>query len=123
MKQRLIHQGIIYFMCCLSGYGCTSQLALAVPQKTSFAVYTLSRGAGVPQTSSDKLMQIENRFTQLKASGTNVEISKSRIGIEGETKLCATFLDAGIAHQLLLEVQQLTQGVELMNVVIESCNP
>ena len=48
-------------------------------------------------------------------------MQSSRIGIEGETRLCIEFRDAASAAELGAQVRAMAGDVELLNVVEETC--
>ena len=48
-------------------------------------------------------------------------MTKERIGLEGETRLCATFADEGVAEEALARVRRLVSGVDLVNLTEEPC--
>lgn len=113
-------------MFCIIIYGCASQAApenqTKLQSSKSFSVYALSRGKGVPEPTREILNQIENLLAKANGKGVSIEISKSRIGIEGETRLCASFSNSEAADDLLTQVQQLIKGVDLINIVVEPCS-
>jgi hypothetical protein len=51
-----------------------------------------------------------------------LRIVETRIGLEGETRVCAATRDAAAAQGLLEEAQRAAQGAELFNVVAEPCS-
>jgi hypothetical protein len=62
-------------------------------------------------------------FEQAKAKGTVVSIRQSRIGLEGETRLCADFSDSEAAHKAFMALENLAKGVKLVNIRNEPCPP
>jgi hypothetical protein len=91
------------------------------PQTKSFAVLALSRGTGVPNAAREVLKKVQTLFDNAKENGDDITISRYRIGLEGETKLCAEFLDPELGGRLLAQVQDLSRGVDLINVEVEPC--
>ena len=87
----------------------------------SFAVYTLSRGSGVPSAARAALETAERILESDRKQGVKVVIHKSRIGLEGETKLCAEYADPHAGARTFARVEKVVRGVELVNLVIEGC--
>ena len=87
----------------------------------SFAVYALSRGAGVPTQTRTAFRAIRQLLEELRAQGKVRRMSSQRIGLEGETRLCAEFADEVTASAALAKVKQRAAGVELLNVMVEPC--
>lgn len=114
MNKYLTDKSIMCLIMAMNLYGCALHAATPVQIK-SFAVYALSRGKGVPALTKETFAHIE---TLLMQKGN---VSKNRIGIEGETKLCVTISDANQANELLQQVESMANGVELLNIVVESC--
>jgi hypothetical protein len=56
-----------------------------------------------------------------RARGLAVRIEVSRIGLEGETKLCAEYEDPRAAEQAFERARALVKGVELVNLAREPC--
>ena len=95
-----------------------SQLAVT----NSFAIFALSRGKGVPQPTRDVFQKVHALLKQTKEQGLNVEVTQERIGIEGETRVCAKFADPAAAQKMLEQVRELIKGTELIDLVIEPCS-
>ena len=98
-----------------------SQLS-AMPVAKGFSIVILSRGQGVPALAKDKLKQIESLLKPYDDRG-KLKVSKSRIGLEGETKVCVAVSDSNLANQMLSQTQAIAKGVDLMNVEAEPCDP
>jgi hypothetical protein len=96
--------------------------AAAPAQLRSFTMYALSRGKGVPERARTALARAEAVLQGLRDQGADVTITKERIGLEGETKLCATFADHGLAAKTLERLRQLVSGVDLVNLSEEPCD-
>lgn len=88
---------------------------------SAFAVYALSRGRGVPDAARAALAEAKSVLEGLRAEGAAVTISEERIGIEGETRLCARFADPDLAEQTLARVRDSLGDVDLVNVAREAC--
>ena len=89
----------------------------------SFSIYVLSRGKGVPDASWEVYIRIRELFHGQKANGKLIKTEETRIGIEGERRLCAEFLTEDAAYQAWKQVEEISAGVELVNLVIERCPP
>lgn len=93
------------------------------PAPQSISVYALSRGQGVPDPARDVLAHSRTLLKSAQERGEVRRMVEQRIGIEGETRLCAEFSDAESAHSMIEQIQQLGQGVDLINVKVEPCSP
>ena len=108
----------------LGSAGCMSSAPATEPDaapRQGLAVYALSRGQGVPEATRRAFGEIKAKLQTLHSSGTVLELKEQRIGLEGETRLCAVFADARAARE---EFQHLAryQSVDLLNVALESCD-
>jgi len=99
----------------------TDRPAAASFEARSFAVYALSRGKGVPQGARAALDQARSMLEDLQARGADLTLTQERIGLEGETRLCATFADASLAEETLERIRRLVSGVDLVNLTEEPC--
>jgi hypothetical protein len=91
------------------------------PDTQGFSIYTLSRGKGVPQDARSVLAKAEGVLAGLRQRGADIILSKERIGLEGETRLCATFADRTTAQDALDRVRELISGVDLVSLSNEPC--
>jgi hypothetical protein len=89
-------------------------------QPSAVAVYALSRGKGVPEPTRDAFRKARALLKDLERDG-KARLEETRIGLEGETRLCAEFKDPGAARETLDKLRALSREVELMNVVEEPC--
>jgi hypothetical protein len=87
----------------------------------SFSVYALSKGKGVPEKTRQALQQIRALLEDAQRQGNVVQLKQTRIGLEGETRLCAEFSSATVAQELFEQSRKLSAGIELLNVVMEPC--
>ncbi len=87
----------------------------------SFAVYALSRGGGVPAATRSAWQRVLAMLEDARRDGTVTRLQQTRIGIEGEVRVCAEFADAARARELLERARGVAAGVELLNVVEEAC--
>lgn len=85
------------------------------------AIYALSRGQGVPEATRRAFGEIKAKLQTLRDGSTVIELEERRIGIEGETRLCAVFADPQAARD---EYERLARyrSVDLLNIVLESCD-
>jgi hypothetical protein len=101
-------------------------LILAVPagaqSEPGVAVSALSRGSGVPEAAREALARVRALFEAARGDGRVLQIVETRLGLEGETRLCAVTRDATAADSLLEEARRAAQGAELFNVVAEPCS-
>jgi hypothetical protein len=97
-------------------------VAAASPGLRSFAIYALSRGKGVPGSARAVLARAETLLEGLREQGADITFTKKRVGLEGETRLCATFTDQGLAEETLERIRELTAGADLINLVVEPCD-
>ncbi|MDT3775945.1 hypothetical protein PJI16_00025 [Nitrospira sp. MA-1] len=93
------------------------------PAPQSISVYALSRGKGVPDQAREVLAQSRTLLKSAQERGEVRRMVEQRIGIEGETRLCAEFSDTESAHSMIEQIQLLGQGVDLINVKVEPCSP
>lgn len=91
------------------------------PAPNGLAVYALSRGKGVPAPTRSALREVRNLFEQGRLQASVQRIEQTRIGLEGETRLCAEFSDRAALHAAHERVLRLIADVELINVVVEPC--
>jgi hypothetical protein len=88
----------------------------------SFAVYALSRGRGVPEATRTAWQAVWTMLEDARRDGTVTRLQQTRLGLEGELRLCAEFSDAGRAREMLERAREVGKGVELLNVVEEPCS-
>lgn len=88
---------------------------------TSFAVYALSRGSGVPPEALEAQLKIQKLAEADRARGLRVSIETTRIGIEGERRLCVAYQDSRTGARALARARAIVKGVALVNLVVEPC--
>lgn len=97
----------------------------AVPQDefqgSSFSVYALSRGAGVPDAASSALERIRGVFEGMQRDNIPVRIVEERIGLEGERRLCVEFADDEAARAAWRNASTIVAGVDLVSLKVEAC--
>ena len=89
---------------------------------SSFSVEVLSRGGGVPAAALEALRQVREALEAYAAEGVAIEVSETRIGLEGERRLCAEFEEAQAADAALRRVESIVAGVDLVNLKAEACS-
>ena len=87
-----------------------------------FALYMLSRGKGVPELTRDAFDKANAYLEESRQRGEVLSLNKTRIGLEGETRLCVQANDPAVARALQEEVWSIAGDVELFNVVEEPCS-
>jgi hypothetical protein len=89
---------------------------------TSFAVYALSQGRGVPEPTRNAWQTIWTMLEDARREGKVARLQQTRIGLEGEVRLCAEFSEAERAREQLARVRAIGRGVPLLNIVEEACS-
>ncbi|MBR1164939.1 hypothetical protein [Bradyrhizobium elkanii] len=93
----------------------------AVLQSQSFAFYALSRGNGLSDEGRRLLEVFRELLRRMKAEGQIVQVSDSRFGLEGETRICAEFVSSDSASKAWMQMQRLSAGVDLVQLKPEKC--
>jgi hypothetical protein len=88
----------------------------------SFAVYALSRGRGVPEATRSAWQAVWTMLEDARREGKVARLRQTRIGLEGEVRLCAEFSDPRRAREMLERAREVGKSVELLNVVEEPCS-
>jgi hypothetical protein len=101
--------------------GVKSETRTAEASTAEFALYALSRGKGVPEPTRGAYRKARTLLEDAKKRGEVKWLKETRIGLEGETRLCVEAKDAAAARALLREVRTIAEKVELFNVVVEPC--
>ncbi len=100
----------------------TGEQPVADKPGAEFALYALSRGKGVPEATRDAFDKANTFLEQSRQRGDVLSLTKTRIGLEGETRLCVQAKDAAAARALQEQVWSIAGEVELFNVVEEPCS-
>jgi hypothetical protein len=100
--------------------GDVAQAPRAAPP--SFAVYALSRGRGVPDATRSAWQTLWEMLEAARRDGAVATLRQTRIGLEGEVRLCAEFSDVRRAQEMLARAREMATRVELLNVVEEPCS-
>lgn len=108
-----------------SGAGCAEIKAFEsrASGPSSFSVYALSRGKGVPDEARQVLAHARQILRQGQEQGEVKRLVDRRIGLEGETRLCAEFADEQAADRFFDQLHRLSLGVDLVNITKEMCPP
>jgi hypothetical protein len=81
----------------------------------------LSRGKGVPDATRAAYKDIHALLEQQRAAYVVTDLRTQRIGLEGETRLCAEFRSEKDAQAALAEVRKRAAGVDLLDVSETPC--
>lgn len=87
----------------------------------SFSVYTLSRGKGVPDEAREALRRIVELAEEQQRRGVKVQVTTTRIGIEGETRACIAYEDPQEGTRAYENAKNIVKNVDLVNLTIEPC--
>jgi hypothetical protein len=105
----------------LAASGAGAQEKAPAPDVTSFAVFALSRGKGVPPEARDALRKVAEMAEADERRGVRVVARRTRIGLEGETRLCVEYQSAADARRGLEQVEKIVKDVDLVNLVPGPC--
>ncbi len=84
-------------------------------------INALSRGKGVPAETREAFKQIRALLERQQATAAVTAVQYQRIGLEGESRLCAEFRNASDAQAALAEIRKIAADVDLLNVVEAPC--
>lgn len=93
----------------------------AVLELQSFALYALSRGAGLSESGLTALSGFRELLRSMQAEGHVVQVSEMRIGLEGETKICARFASSELAGKAWMQMQKSLVDADLVQLKPEKC--
>jgi hypothetical protein len=93
----------------------------AVLELQSFALYALSRGRGVSESGQKAIADFRELIRNMKAEGHTIEVSDTRIGIEGETRICASFTSRELAGKAWMQMQRSLVAADLVQLKPERC--
>ena len=91
--------------------------------RTAFSVSVLSRGSGVPPEASDVQQRVQELIETDRSRGVRVTVEATRIGLEGERRLCITYENEREKDRALERVRAMGKGVDLVQLIEESCTP
>jgi hypothetical protein len=100
----------------------STQFACDIDDCRSLAVYVLSRGAGIPDEAYQAYLSARDRLENLRDQNRISRLTETRIGIEGERKLCALFEEASDAREFCRTTCEEMDDVPLINLKIEHCD-
>jgi hypothetical protein len=89
----------------------------------TFSVYALSRGKGVPTEAREAQQKVQALVDADRKRGLRVTAEATRIGLEGERRLCVTYENAREGTRALQRARAIVKGVDLVNLVEEPCTP
>jgi hypothetical protein len=95
----------------------------AKPDPTAFSIYVLSRGKGVPPDARNALNTVSEIVEGDRRRGVRVETARTRIGLEGETRLCVDYERADDARRAITRIEKAIKDVALINLVPGACPP
>lgn len=81
----------------------------------------LSRGKGVPDTARAAYKDIRDLLEGQRTTYAVTDLRTQRIGLEGETRLCAEFRSAKDAQAALDAIRKRAEGVDLLDVSEAPC--
>jgi hypothetical protein len=87
----------------------------------SIVIEALSRGKGVPEPTFEALTKARSLLQGLQEQDKVVRLDETRLGLEGETRLCAEFKDRAAASEAIEQLRSIARTVELLNVVEKPC--
>lgn len=91
-------------------------------ENRSIAFYALSRGTGVPEATMKALNKVRTRFTELHDQGEVSRVIENRIGIEGETRICAEFITESVVQREWANLKEMVKELDLANIKKELCD-
>src|SRR2546423_9905710 len=110
---------MLLFLILLSGVSTPSSSA---PRSVkTFAVYALSRGRGVPPAAREALRKVRALVEKDQKRGIGVTIETTRIGIEGETRMCIDYKNATDGRRAYDRARPIVTGLAPANLVAEPC--
>lgn len=107
---------------CSENSGTNGNQPVADTEEVEFTVYVLSRGKGVPEPTRVVFENASSFLGEAKQRGEVLSLNETRIGLEGETRLCVEAKDAASARALQDELWSIAGDAELFDVVEEPCS-
>ncbi len=77
----------------------------------------------MPPEASEAQLKVQKLAEADRDRGVSVSVSTTRIGIEGERKLCVAYRDPRNTARALERARVIVTGVDLVNLVVEPCTP
>lgn len=84
-------------------------------------VTMLSRGKGVPDATRAAYRDIRALLEARQKASVVTDMRSQRIGLEGETRMCAQFRSAQDARAAYDEIRKRASGVDLLQVALTPC--
>lgn len=75
----------------------------------------------MPPEALEAQLKIQKLAEADRARGLRVSIETTRIGIEGERRLCVAYQDSRTGARALARARAIVKGVALVNLVVEPC--
>ena len=114
---------VVLLTACTTDAGAAPVESEAMPAAApGLQVAALSRGSGVPEATRSAFASIETLLESARADGRVLNVERTAIGLEGESRLCATFRDEAARAVLEPEVERLSAGVDLMEIKWSACS-
>jgi hypothetical protein len=67
------------------------------------------------------MQRVRGLLEEARQRGDVLSLVQTRIGLEGETRLCATFATPDAARDAWVQARRFVEGADLVNLVIEPC--
>lgn len=96
---------------------------VADAEPATLTVTMLSRGKGVPDEARAAYADARAWLEQQRDAGIVTAMRAQRIGLEGETRLCAEFRSEPEARAALDELRKRVAGVDLLDASLAPCPP
>lgn len=84
-------------------------------------VLVLSRGRGVPEEAAAAFGRIKSMLERERNRGRVVAINEQVIGLEGERRLCASFVEQSRADKVFEELRSMGDAIDLLRVSRATC--
>lgn len=91
------------------------------PQAASLTVTMLSRGKGVPEPARTAFYDMRTLLEAQRKRSVVTDLRSQRIGLEGETRLCAEFRDARDAKAAYDQLLERARDIDLLDVAMAPC--
>jgi hypothetical protein len=88
----------------------------------SFSVLALSRGGGVPESAWQAFVRVREMLAYQRSRGIEVRMSETRIGLEGERRLCAEFAEPKAAREAWNQANAIVGGLDLIRLEARPCD-
>jgi len=75
----------------------------------------------VPPEAREALRRVRELVEADRARGLSVHLETTRLGLEGETRVCVDYRDPGAGTRAYGRAGAIVKGVDLVNLVAEPC--